>query len=344
MKIAILGLAQTGKKTLFTLLTGRTVPAARKAGEAIEDAVSPDRRVIEISGDFREGGFFEQGDVLLRNRGDATFEDITEAADVAKGTFFNYFSTKEAILDEIEAGMSKAFNMMPKADVEVRRVPEFSEKTAPGAYYSGPSRDGSRPGIFYANLYDIKATPKYGMRTLAVHEGIPGHHFQIANAMELQDIPEFRKQAGYGAYTEGWALYAEQLAREMGFYQDPMRNFGRLQDEIWRSVRLVTDTGIHAMRWTREEAIDYFRENTPISDGDIVTEVERYFVNPGQALGYKVGMMKILARRERAREALGDEFDIRAFHDVVIGRGPMPLSILERQVEAWLANDNVSGP
>ena len=146
------------------------------------------------------------------------------------------------------------------------------------------------------------------------------------------------------AYSEGWALYAERLAWELGFQDDPYDNIGRLQAELFRAVRLVVDTGIHAMRWTREEAIDYFRENTPISDGDIVTEVERYFVNPGQALGYKVGMMKILELRERAREALGDEFDIRAFHDVVIGRGPMPLSILERQVEAWLANDNVSGP
>jgi uncharacterized protein (DUF885 family) len=154
--------------------------------------------------------------------------------------------------------------------------------------------------------------------------------------MELKDIPEFRKTGGYGAYTEGWALYAEQLAKEMGFYQDPMRDFGRLQDEIWRSVRLVTDTGIHAKRWTRQQAIAYFLENTPISEGDIVTEVERYFVNPGQALGYKIGMMKILELRERAREPLGEKFDIRAFHDVVIGRGAMPLSVLEQQVELWI--------
>ena len=153
----------------------------------------------------------------------------------------------------------------------------------------------------------------------------------------MQDIPEFRKTEVFGAYTEGWALYAERLAREMGFYQDPMRDFGRLQDEIWRSVRLVTDTGIHALRWTRQQAIDYFLENTPISEGDIVTEVERYFVNPGQALGYKMGMIKILELRERARAALGDRFDIRAFHDVVIGRGAMPLPVLERQVEQWMA-------
>jgi uncharacterized protein (DUF885 family) len=157
--------------------------------------------------------------------------------------------------------------------------------------------------------------------------------------MELQDIPKFRKTEGYGAYTEGWALYAEQLAKEMGFYQDPMRDFGRLQDEIWRSVRLVTDTGIHALRWTRQQAIDYFLENTPISEGDIVTEVERYFVNPGQALGYKVGMMKILELREHARTALGERFDIAAFHDVVIGRGAMPLPVLERQVELWLESE-----
>jgi uncharacterized protein (DUF885 family) len=255
-----------------------------------------------------------------------------------------FLAEARAQVAEILAVADQYFNILPEAGLEVRRVEPWRENSTSIAFYNQPSEDGSRPGIYYANMKDMENFQKYVFTAITYHESVPGHHFQIANAMELQDIPEFRKQAGYGAYTEGWALYAEQLAREMGFYQDPMRNFGRLQDEIWRSVRLVTDTGIHAMRWTREEAIDYFRENTPISEGDIVTEVERYFVNPGQALGYKVGMMKILELRERAREALGDRFDIRAFHDVVIGRGPMPLSILERQVEAWLASENVSGP
>ena len=237
---------------------------------------------------------------------------------------------------EIEAIADQYFNILPKAGLEVRRVEPWRENSTSIAFYNQPSEDGTRPGVYYANMKDMENFQKYVFTAITYHEAVPGHHFQIANAMELQDIPEFRKQAGYGAYTEGWALYSEQLAREMGFYQDPMRDFGRLQDEIWRSVRLVTDTGIHAMHWTREQAIEYFLENTPISEGDIVTEVERYFVNPGQALGYKMGMMKILALRERAKEELGDRFDIRAFHDVVIGRGAMPLPVLESQVEAWI--------
>jgi len=238
---------------------------------------------------------------------------------------------------EIEAIADQYFNILPKASLEVRRVEPWRENSTSIAFYNQPSEDGSRPGIYYANMKDMANFQKYVFTAITYHESVPGHHFQIANAMELEDIPEFRKSSGYGAYTEGWALYAEQLAREMGFYQDPMRNFGRLQDEIWRSVRLVTDTGIHAMHWTRQQAIDYFLKNTPLSDGDIVTEVERFFVNPGQALGYKLGMMKILALRERARHELGDGFDIRAFHDVVIGRGAMPLPVLERQVDEWIA-------
>jgi uncharacterized protein (DUF885 family) len=171
---------------------------------------------------------------------------------------------------------------------------------------------------------------------ITYHEGVPGHHFQIALAQELENLPTFRKHSGYGAYTEGWALYAERLAKEMGFYADPMSDFGRLHDEIWRSARLVIDTGIHAMRWTREEAIDFFRQNTPLSEGDMVTEVERFFVNPGQALGYKIGMMKILELRSHAQSVLGKAYDIRDFHDVVIGQGAMPLPILEAQVERYI--------
>ncbi|HMB60440.1 MAG TPA: DUF885 domain-containing protein [Xanthomonadales bacterium] len=243
---------------------------------------------------------------------------------------------------EIMAISDQYFNILPEAELEVRRVEPWRENSTSIAFYNRPSEDGSRPGIYYANMKDMTNFQKYVFTAITFHESAPGHHFQIANAMELEEIPQFRKQAGYGAYTEGWALYAEQLAREMGFYQDPMRNFGRLQDEIWRSVRLVVDTGIHSLQWTRQQAINYFLENTPLSEGDIVTEVERFFVNPGQALGYKIGMMKILELRERAREALGEDFDIRAFHDVVIGRGPMPLPVLEQQVNAWIASETSS--
>jgi len=240
------------------------------------------------------------------------------------------------IIDEIEEGMSQAFNIRPKADVVVKRVPEFSEKTAPGAYYNQPSMDGSRPGTFYANLYDIKATPKYRMRTLAYHEGVPGHHFQIAVQTELEGIPEFRKQSGFTAYAEGWALYAERLAWEMGFQTDPYDNLGRLQAELFRGVRLVVDTGIHAKQWTREEAIDYMLANTGMAETDVVSEIERYIVLPGQATAYKVGMMEMLRLRDEAQDALGDKFDIRDFHDVVLKSGALPLTALREEVMKYI--------
>ncbi|MCH8089958.1 MAG: DUF885 domain-containing protein, partial [Chloroflexi bacterium] len=211
------------------------------------------------------------------------------------------------IIEEIDAGLDEAFKSRPKAAVEVRRVPEFSEKTSAGAYYNGPSMDGSRPGIFYANLYDIKATPKYGMRTLAYHEAVPGHHYQIATQRELEGVPEFRKQTGFTAYSEGWALYSERVAWELGFQNDPFDNIGRLQAELFRAVRLVVDTGIHAKRWTREQAIEYMLANTGMAETDIVAEIERYIVWPGQATAYKVGMMEILRLRQEARTALGNQ-------------------------------------
>jgi uncharacterized protein (DUF885 family) len=241
------------------------------------------------------------------------------------------------IIDEIEEGMSAAFNRMPKADVEVRRVPEFSEKTAPGAYYDGPSRDGGRPGIFYANLYDIKATPKYGMRTLAYHEAVPGHHFQTALQTELEGVPEFRKEAGFTAFSEGWALYAERLAWEMGYQDDPYDNLGRLQAELFRAVRLVVDTGIHAKRWSREEAIDYMLENTGMAVTEVESEIERYIVIPGQATSYKVGMMELLRLRDEAQRKLGDDFDIREFHDVILMNGDLPLVAVRQQVMKYIA-------
>ena len=241
------------------------------------------------------------------------------------------------IIDEIEAGISSAFNVKPKADIVVKRVPEFSEETAPGAYYNQPSRDGSRPGTFYANLFDIKATPKYGMRTLAYHEGVPGHHFQVAIQTELQGIPEFRKESGFTSYSEGWGLYAERLAWEMGFQTDPYDNLGRLQGELFRAVRLVVDTGIHAKRWTREQAIDYMLANTGTAESDVISEIERYIVIPGQATAYKVGMMELLRLRDEAQEALGDKFDIRDFHDVILKDGALPLTALRELVMKFIA-------
>ncbi|WP_394131384.1 DUF885 domain-containing protein [Shewanella maritima] len=243
----------------------------------------------------------------------------------------------QSILDEIDQGLETAFNIRPKAGMEVVRIPEFKEKTSAGAYYQGPSMDGSRPGRFFANLYDIKATPKYSMRTLAYHEGIPGHHFQVAIAMELEDMPFMRRFAPFTAYTEGWALYAERLAYEQGFMTAPADNIGRLADELLRAVRLVVDTGIHHKRWSREHAIDYMADNTGRTQSDVVAEIERYIVMPGQATSYKVGMMKILELREKAKMALGDQFHLPDFHDAVLKNGAMPLDILAQVVDGYIA-------
>jgi uncharacterized protein (DUF885 family) len=241
------------------------------------------------------------------------------------------------ILDEVNQGLGGAFDIRPKLGVEVRAVPKFSEATAPGAYYSGGAFDGSRPGVFYANLRDVRETPRLGMRTLSYHEGIPGHHFQISIAQELKGVPFFRRVLPFTAYAEGWALYAERLAWELGFEKDPLDNLGRLIGEMMRAVRLVVDTGIHAKHWTREQAIDYMLANTGMGETEVIAEIERYFVNPGQALAYKIGMLKILELRERARSALGDKFDLKAFHNQVLSHGSLPLNLLERVIDDWIA-------
>jgi len=210
---------------------------------------------------------------------------------------------------------------------------------APGAYYVSPALDGSRPGMFYVNLTG-SGIPRYSMPTLAYHEAIPGHHFQIAIQQELTDIPTFRTGINYTAYAEGWALYAEYLAWEAGFYaDDPYGNLGRLQSELFRAVRLVVDTGIHAMGWSREQAIDYMVENVGYPEALVTVEVERYIVMPGQATAYKVGMLKILELRQRVMQALGDDFDIREFHNLLLANGAMPLEILERVVDDYIESN-----
>lgn len=242
----------------------------------------------------------------------------------------------QAIIDEINKGLDPYFAVRPKTGVKVQRVPEFSEKTAPGAYYQGPSLDGKRPGTFYANLRNVAEIPKFGMRTLSYHEAVPGHHFQIAIAQELKGLPIFRRMVPFTAYAEGWALYTERLAWEAGFEKNPLDNLGRLQAEMFRAVRLVVDTGLHAKRWTREQAIRYMLDNTGMGEDEVTAEIERYLVNPGQALAYKVGMLKILELRDRAKAALGDKFDIREFHDELLKDGPLPLDQLEAKISAWI--------
>lgn len=242
----------------------------------------------------------------------------------------------QKIIDEIDQGVGDVFNLRPDSGVKVERVPEFREKTAPGAYYNAPAFDGSRPGIFYINLRNTKEIARFGMRTLAYHEAIPGHHFQIAIQQELTGVPTFRKLLPFTAYAEGWALYTERLAWEMGFQSKPLDNLGRLQAEMFRAVRLVVDTGMHHKRWTREQAIAYMLDMTGMPETDVVAEIERYLVMPGQALAYKVGMNAILEARERAKTALGERFDLKAFHDVVLKSGSMPMTLMNRQVDDWV--------
>src|SRR6056300_76217 len=248
-----------------------------------------------------------------------------------------YLSEATAWIDDMKARLDTLFLVKPQADLVVKAVEPFREKSAGKAFYQRPAPDGSLPGTYYANLYTMKAMPVYQMEALAYHDGIPGHHMQIAIAQELEGIPKFRKFGGYTAYTEGWGLYAELLPKEIGLYEDPYSDFGRLAMELWRACRLVTDTGLHAKRWTREQAIDYLLQNTPNAESDIVKAIERYIVMPSQATAYKVGMLKILELRERAKEALGEKFDIREFHDAVLKQGPLPLRVLEGQIEIWIA-------
>ena len=243
----------------------------------------------------------------------------------------------QVILDEVNNGLGNAFDVRPKLGVEVKPVPDFAEKTAPGAYYEPGSFDGTRPGVFYANMRDTTETPKFAMRSLAYHEGIPGHHFQIAIAQELQNLPFFRRILPFTAYAEGWALYSERLAWELGFEKDPLDNLGRLRDEMMRAVRLVVDTGIHSKHWTREQAISYMMDNTGMAESDVTAEIERYFVMPGQALAYKAGMLKILELREKAKAELGPKFDLKQFHNQVLTHGALPLALLERVVNDWIA-------
>ncbi|WP_076407875.1 DUF885 family protein [Shewanella sp. UCD-KL12] len=248
-----------------------------------------------------------------------------------------YLNEAIALIDNMSSRLDEVFNVKPQAPMIVKRVEAFREKSAGKAFYNQPSPDGTRPGTYYANLYDMEAMPKYQMEALAYHEGTPGHHMQIAIAQELEGLPKFRKFGGYTAYIEGWGLYSEYFPKEMGLYADPYSDFGRLAMELWRSCRLVVDTGMHAKKWTREESINYYVENTPNAKSDAVKMVERHVVMPSQATAYKVGMLKILALREKAKTTLGEKFDIREFHTLVLKNGPLPLDILEDKVDIWVS-------
>ena len=241
------------------------------------------------------------------------------------------------MVKDAEQDVRPYFFDFPESPVEVRAVPEYSEKTAAGGYYQSPSLDGSRPGVFYANLYDIKQTPKFGMRTLTFHEAVPGHHFQIALNLENDELTLYRR-LGYrtSAYTEGWALYAEQLGVEVGMTKSLYDELGVLQSEMFRANRLVVDTGLHYKKWTREKAMEYMKKVTGMSDTEVRVEIERYIVWPGQATSYKMGMIKILDLRDKAMKELGAKFDLRKFHSIVLDQGIVPLFILDDLIDEWI--------
>lgn len=280
---------------------------------------------VNFDGDLQ--AFFE----FMRNDIQFYYEDTEQGR--AK-----YLSEATALIDTMKTRLDELFIVKPKADLTVKAVEAFREKSAGKAFYQSPSMDGSRPGIYYANLYRMSDMPTYQMEALAYHEGIPGHHMQRAIAQELQDIPKFRKFGGATAYTEGWGLYSEYLPKEIGMYSDPYSDFGRLAMELWRACRLVVDTGIHSKKWTREQGIEYYSKNTPNAQGDVIKMVERHVIYPSQATAYKIGMLKILELRKKAKTELGELFDIREFHDVVLKNGAVPLNVLTKYVEDYISS------
>lgn len=348
-------------------------PAFQKLKNYLEKTYIPKSRVTYGLSDLPNGANWYNFNIRQRTTTNLTFQEIhniglsevkrirTEMDSVIKsvgfkGTFEEfgvflktdpqfYFDTADQLLDsyrvickKIDPELPKIFGKLPRLPYGVMAVPAYSEKFQPAAYYNRGSTESGRAGNFYANTYDIKTRPKWGMEGLTAHEAVPGHHLQIALAQELENVPEIRKNSSYTAFVEGWALYSESLGSEIGLYKDPYSKFGQLSNEIWRAIRLVVDTGIHGMGWTRQEAIDYFKANSTLSEHEIIVETDRYITWPGQALAYKIGELKIKELRKKASSELGEKFDIRAFHDAILENGAIPLDVLENHINEWIVS------
>jgi uncharacterized protein (DUF885 family) len=314
-----------------TTTTKMTADEIHKLGLDEVARIHNEMNVIKDQVGFK--GSLQEFFVFMKNDNQFYFPATTEGKK-------EYMDKATEIINTMKSRLDELFITKPKADIIVKAVEGFREKSAGKAFYQQPALDGSRPGTYYANMYTMKAMPSYQMEALAYHEGIPGHHMQIAIAQELQDVPMFRKLGGYTAYVEGWGLYSEFIPKEMGFYSDPYSDFGRLAMELWRACRLVVDTGIHTKKWTRQKGIDYYVINTPNALSDAVKMVERHIVMPSQATAYKVGMNKIIELRKNAKEKLGAKFNIREFHEVVLSNGAVPLNVLSDLVDEWIASKN----
>ena len=327
------GIAYYDERLAFATTTDMTADEVHEYGLAEVARIRAEMEKIKSDVGFE--GTLQEFFVFLREDPQFFFPNTDDGRE-------GYIQAAREHLDYIEQSLPEYFGILPKADLEVKRVEPFREQPGAAQHYFPGTPDGSRPGVYYAHLSDMNAMPKHQLEVVAYHEGLPGHHMQIAIAQELESVPEFRTQSFFNAYAEGWGLYAERLAKEMGAYEDPYSDFGRLSTEIWRAIRLVVDTGMHAKGWSEQEAIDFFLENSSMAEGAIRSEVQRYLVTPGQATSYKIGMMKILELRENARAELGDSFDIKGFHDTVLGGGALPLEILERRVNNWVARQKAT--
>jgi len=310
-----------------TTTTNMTAEQIHKVGMSevarIHEEMKAIMKKVKFAGDLSE--FFK----FMR-------DDIQFYYDDSEQGRSRYLKEATQLIDTMKSRLDELFIVKPQADLTVKQVEAFREKSAGKAFYQSPSLDGTRPGIYYANLYRMADMPTYQMEALAYHEGIPGHHMQRAIALELEDVPKFRKFSPYTAYTEGWGLYSEKLPKEIGMYSDSYSDFGRLAMELWRACRLVVDTGIHSMKWTREQGIEYYVNNTPNAKSDAVKMVERHIVMPSQATAYKIGMMKILELRAKAKLTMKDKFDIREFHEVVLKNGPVPLDVLSQYIDEYI--------